>query len=168
MKRSILLNFTLLFQDRKRTGAKDGAIKTEKMGIAVFTSRDKGTMERSQYLPLHLLTEKQDLKRMEKDNNEHAPAVSLSSPLVEHESIRKADGSSKKTDGSSSTAVSGAGPANAGNLPREHQDQTEAHGIDNMHTYVQGKSTHILGEAISKLVSDLKNKRFENKKTPRK
>jgi hypothetical protein len=54
------------------------------------------------------------------------------------------------------------------NPPREQQGQPSAQEIDNIHTYVQGKSASILGEAVSKLVSDLKNKRFENKKMPRK
>jgi hypothetical protein len=146
---------------------------------------------------------------MKQDNNYQAPAVSLSSPLAEHESIKRAD-SSFSIEGSP------AGPANAenlpsenlpaedlpaedlpaddpstddpstddpstddpstgslpvdnlptGNLPGEQQDQTEAQEIDNIHTYAQGKSASILGEAISKLVSDLKNRRFENKKPP--
>jgi len=126
---------------------------------------------------------------MKQDNNYQAPAVSLSSPLAEHESIKRAD-SSFSIEGSP------AGPANAENLPSENlpaedlppedlpaddpstdnlpceslpckqQDQTEAQEIDNIHTYAQGKSASILGEAISKLLSDLKNRRFENKKPP--
>lgn len=131
----------------------------------------------------HLIVHRETgFERMKKDNDEQAPAVSFSSPLAEHESVRKTDDSTKKTDGSSSMEIlgpahadsieaGGIGPANAENPPREkmmQQDHPSAQEIDNIHTYVQGKSASILENAMSKLISDLKNKRFENKKTPRK
>jgi hypothetical protein len=132
---------------------------------------------------------------MKKDDNYQAPTVPLSSPLAENESIERAEHESiEREDGSlnydmgslpcpASIGGTPAGAANTDTLPadnfpadnfpsdnlhREQQQQADAQEIDNIHTYAQGKSASILGEAISKLVNDLKNKRFENKKPSRK
>lgn len=89
---------------------------------------------------------------MEKDTKYPASEVSPSSPAAEQELFNKATDSSPDIDSC---------------LTREHQEQGQmkAHKIDTLHTCAQRKSAHILEEVVSKLVSDLKNKRFENKQT---
>ncbi|MEW6379015.1 MAG: hypothetical protein AB1611_05345 [bacterium] len=87
---------------------------------------------------------------MEKDKKYPLSAVSLSGPAAEQELFDKSTDSSVDSDNC---------------LTQENQEQTEAQKIDTLHTCAQRKSAHILEEVVSRLVSDLKNKRFENKQT---